>query len=267
MDKIFYEHWGSAVHVAKRSELSFAPHLHDEMEIVYVHKGPVTAYVDGTEYTLENGCLCAMFPNQLHSYVDGVTPPTQGNFIIIFKSDILKTFGNDFINKVPKNPIITDPCVLECVRKYFEAAVDIASGNHPYRTEMLNAHAMLILAVLLPHFEYKNAKTLQKDASADIFAYCNRNFSEDISLDTISEELNISKTHIMRLFRERFHTSFRAYINHLRIDKAKKLLKTTSLSVTEISISVGYNTIRSFNRAFSELCGVSPRDYRLNKKT
>ncbi len=265
MDKVFYERWSNVVHVAKRSGLSFAPHLHDEMEIVYVHKGPVTAYVDGTEYTLENGCLCAMFPNQLHSYVDGVTPPTQGNFIIIFKSDILKTFGSDLSSKVPKDPIITDPCVLDKVRKYFDSAVEIKNGEHTYRAEMLNAHAMLILANILPLFEFKSAKTLQKDASADIFAYCNRNFSEDISLDTISKDLNISKTHIMRLFRERFHTSFRAYINQLRIDKAKKLLKTTSLSVTEISISVGYNTIRSFNRAFSELCGTSPREYRSEK--
>ncbi len=239
--------------------------MHDEMEIVYIRNGPVTVYIDETEYTLYSNSLCVIFPNQLHSYVDGFKSDRAENYITIFKSDILKTFGREFDSKIPKDPVIKAPVILEKLHKYFEAAVEIVKSTPAFCAEMLNAYAMLILATLLPLFEYKNSKRLQKDISADIFIYCNKNFCEDVSLDKISCELNISKTHIMRLFRERFHTSFRAYINQLRIDKAKKLLRTTDLSVTEVSISVGYNTIRSFNRAFNELCHTSPREYRLKK--
>ncbi len=96
------------MHVAKRAGLSFAPHMHDEIEITCIKKGPVTAYVDDSEYTLKDGCLLITFPNQLHSYVDRVKETELKNYIMIFKSSVLKNFSTDFDNLVPETPIITD---------------------------------------------------------------------------------------------------------------------------------------------------------------
>lgn len=261
MDKVFYERWGH-VHVARRAGLGFAAHMHDEAEIIFIREGPIIAYVDGEEYILNDNSLLITFPNQLHSYVDGFHSAELKNYITIFKSDVLRSFLPELDKIVPQNPVITDPQILNKITPYFEEAVELKSLNEPYVTQALNACATLILSKLLPSLSFKKAKKLQKDASADIFAYCNRNFCDDISLENMAKELNISKEHIMRLFRERFHTSFRAYINRLRIDKAKNLLKTTDRSITDISTDVGYNTIRTFNREFFAITKLTPSEYR-----
>ena len=63
---------------------------------------------------------------------------------------------------------------------------------------------------------------------------------------------------------------FNDYINSLRVSNACKLLRKTDLSITEISERVGFNTLRTFNRAFSKQMGMTPREYRLchtTKKT
>ena len=104
------------------------------------------------------------------------------------------------------------------------------------------------------------------DTASQIFAYCNENFSESIHLDSVADALSISKYHIIRIFREKLNTTFQAYINRLRIEKAKQLLTDTSDSITEISIKTGYNTIRSFNRAFLADTGLSPSQYRKLEK-
>ena len=265
MNKVFYENWGH-VHVARRKGLSFAPHMHDQMEILFLRTGNITVYIDSEAYTLTPDCCCVIFPNQLHSYVDNENIENDLNYIAIFKSELLKSFGKDFDQKVPKNPIITDKNKLDKIQKYFEEALSQRASNSAYWSEASNACAVLMLTQALDSFEYKSAKLLKNDAAADIFAYCNKNFDQDISLDKMSKELNISKDHIMRLFRERFHTNFRNYINQLRIEKAKKLLNSSDMTVTDISINVGYNTIRSFNRAFLEITGYSPSQYRQRKK-
>lgn len=261
MKRVIYERWGN-VHVSPRVGLGFSPHMHDELEIVLVNSGSVTAYIDDCEYTLEKGALCVIFPNQLHSYVDNFTSTEPNNYIMIFSSDVLASFSIDFMKRTPKDPVIRDKEILSVIERYFEEAVQIKNAGEQFSAKALNAYSMLILSKVLPLFEFKTARHLQKDVSADIFAYCNSNFCEDISLEKMAKDLNVSKEHIMRLFRERLRTSFRAYINQLRIDKAKKLLKTTDHSVTEIASLSGYNTIRSFNRAFLDIVGLSPTEYR-----
>ncbi len=261
MDRVVYEKWNH-VHVSPRSGLGFVPHMHDELELVLVNSGSVTAYVDGQEYTLEKGALCIMFPNQLHSYVDRFVPNEESNYILIFSSDILRSFSVDYNKKLPKNPVIYDAGVLRDVERYLKEACTLSASKEQFISEGLNAFALLILSKILPHLEFENAHHLQKNVSADIFTYCNEKFTENISLETISKELNVSKDHITRLFREKFHTNFKAYINTLRINKAKKMLKTTNCSITDIASLSGYNTIRSFNRAFLEVAGVTPSQYR-----
>ena len=89
-----------------------------------------------------------------------------------------------------------------------------------------------------------------------------QNYTDAISLDKMAAELHASKYYISRLFGEKIKISFNDYINMLRINDAKERLQKTDDSITEIGIAVGYNTIRSFNRAFLAQTGMQPREYR-----
>ena len=86
------------------------------------------------------------------------------------------------------------------------------------------------------------------------------------SLDGVAAQLGISPLYLSRIFSEIDGKRFTQYLSGLRIEKAKQLLTETSDSITEISIKTGYNTIRSFNRAFLADTGLSPSQYRKLEK-
>ena len=65
----------------------------------------------------------------------------------------------------------------------------------------------------------------------------------------------------------RLNMGFNDYINSIRVSNACKYLKKTELSITEISDVVGFNTMRTFNRAFQKQLGVTPSEYRANKRS
>ena len=99
-------------------------------------------------------------------------------------------------------------------------------------------------------------------ALRSIVSFCSQNFSENLSLSLLEEKLHLNKYYISHLFSEKLGIRFNDYINSLRIFEACKMLVNSDLSVTEISEYVGFNTLRTFNRAFSKQTGYSPSEYR-----
>lgn len=261
--KIFYEDWHDRIHVAKRTSFAFANHMHDMVEIVYLTQGTANVSCNGTDYRLQTGELFIAFPNLMHSYwhTEAVT-----GYITIFKSDILKSFGESFSSKIPICPVIGADELSPKIPPLFEEAAETFKKNPPFKGERLFALIVLLLSHVLEKLTFCQNKNLNMDTASQVFTYCNENFCESISLDSVSRALSTSKYHIIRIFREKLNTTFQAYINKLRIEKAKQLLKETSDSVTEISIKTGYNTICSFNRAFLADTGLSPSQYRKRTK-
>jgi AraC-like DNA-binding protein len=84
----------------------------------------------------------------------------------------------------------------------------------------------------------------------------------DISVDWMYQKTKIAKREIASVFKTQFNTSFKEYLNLIRLTESKRLLKETSLSVSEIAYKVGYNNITHFNRVFKEKNGISPTEFR-----
>lgn len=63
----------------------------------------------------------------------------------------------------------------------------------------------------------------------------------------------------------KLNMGFNDYVNSLRVSNACKYLRKTDKSITEISNIVGFNTLRTFNRAFRKQLGITPSEYRTKK--
>lgn len=73
---------------------------------------------------------------------------------------------------------------------------------------------------------------------------------------------NLSKFHFARVFAAAYGETPREYLSRRRIERAKDLLRAANLTVTEICMLVGFESLGSFSRRFRELVGCSPSDYR-----
>jgi len=93
-------------------------------------------------------------------------------------------------------------------------------------------------------------------------AHMGDNLEDDISLAELAEQAGMSKYHFCRVFKKHLDRSPISYLIDLRIDRARTLLRTTDLSMSEIATLVGFNDISNFSRKFKELNNVSPSRYR-----
>jgi YesN/AraC family two-component response regulator len=97
----------------------------------------------------------------------------------------------------------------------------------------------------------------------DIRNYIEENFANpDLSLDYLSEKFQLNAKNVSKMFKEEFGENFVDFLIGLRMNSAKKMLAETHKSMQEISLEVGYYNYNSFNRAFKNVVGLSPRDYR-----
>ncbi|MDD6024769.1 MAG: response regulator [Oscillospiraceae bacterium] len=102
----------------------------------------------------------------------------------------------------------------------------------------------------------------EERAIANITQYLQAHLSEEISLSILSEEFHLSAQYISQLFKNEIGVNFLAYLTNIRMEKAKKLLLSTSLPIAEVAEQSGYGDYRVFTKVFKKSEGITPSQYR-----
>lgn len=89
-----------------------------------------------------------------------------------------------------------------------------------------------------------------------------RNYNEPITIDDLSREVALSPFYLIRAFRHVYKQTPHQYLVGQRIAKAKELLRNSDMSITEICLEVGFESLGSFSALFSKVAGISPSAYR-----
>lgn len=92
-------------------------------------------------------------------------------------------------------------------------------------------------------------------------------FDQPLDLDSLAATAGFSKYHFVRAFTKAYGETPMRYVTRRRIERAQDLLRSANLSITEISVIVGYNSLGSFTSRFTALVGVSPTQYRRDHHT
>ena len=116
---------------------------------------------------------------------------------------------------------------------------------------------------------YEKRKTEEQDTQEErtitgIIRYLQEHLDKEISLNILADEFHLSSQYISQLFKSEIGVNFLAYLTSIRMERAKKLLLATSLSIGEISEKCGYADYRVFTKAFKKEEGSTPSQYRRN---
>ena len=95
-----------------------------------------------------------------------------------------------------------------------------------------------------------------------ITRYLQEHLAEELSLSVLAEQFHLNPQYISQLFKSEIGVNFLAYLTSIRMEKAKKLLFSTSLSVAEVAEQSGYGDYRVFTKVFKKSEGVTPSQYR-----
>ncbi|SCK01406.1 Methylphosphotriester-DNA--protein-cysteine S-methyltransferase [uncultured Clostridium sp.] len=94
--------------------------------------------------------------------------------------------------------------------------------------------------------------------------YIDSHYSENITLDFLSNLTYVNKFHLVHLFTKEMGISPINYLINRRIDESKNLLSTTNYSIRDISSIVGFSNSSYFSQMFKKITGISPKDFRSN---
>lgn len=94
-----------------------------------------------------------------------------------------------------------------------------------------------------------------------------RAYNSPITIQQLSREVAMSPYHLIRVFRRVYKLTPHQYLMQQRIAKAKELLAHTDLSITDICVQVGFESLGSFSALFRKAAGISPKDYRARRST
>lgn len=95
-----------------------------------------------------------------------------------------------------------------------------------------------------------------------ITRYLQEHLSEEVSLSVLSDEFHLNSQYISQLFKNEIGVNFLTYFTNIRMERAKKLLLSTSLSVAEVAEQSGYGDYRVFTKVFKKSEGITPSQYR-----
>jgi AraC-like DNA-binding protein len=89
-------------------------------------------------------------------------------------------------------------------------------------------------------------------------------YDTPITIEQLSREVALSPYYLIRVFRRFYRQTPHQYLVQQRIARAKELLRNTDLSITEICMAVGFESLGSFSTLFRKVAGVSPSAYRVS---
>ncbi|MCZ0703162.1 two-component system response regulator YesN [Natronobacillus azotifigens] len=111
--------------------------------------------------------------------------------------------------------------------------------------------------------EYKNYyRENEVDSMKKIKHYIMQHSDEDISLERLSEQVQLSPIYISKMFKERLGINYIDFLTECRINKAKQLLSETELSIKSIALETGYQDPNYFGKVFKKFTGLTPKKYR-----
>lgn len=259
--KPFYEQKHGAVQAFEAGNLEFPEHLHEHVEILFVLEGRVGVKIMEKGRELEAGDCAVIFPQQIHSYCTSAENRIR---LYIFDASLTGMYLQSVRKGSPSCPFLAASELPEDAVMALDRIYSLSCGENGEREKALCAAWLQLLFALVWNrlAPVKREKSGNMELTCQLIQYVMQHFQEPLTLETLARALHVNKYYISNLFSSRLQMNFRQYLNRIRLDYACQLIRDSKAPLTDIWAEAGFNSQRSFNRTFSEITGMTPRQYR-----
>lgn len=242
--------------------LSYIQHVHMGVEGVYVLSGNVQVTIDKKSYNLRAGDISIVMPYHRHSYM---TRNSSDIFAFALLSDDVLVQNPFFSGRYNlPNPIFRKGQYSDSVDRVLGLLLDeqTRQSNMITHIGLLNTLLGYLFDANPPHPIEQKEPTIEDR----VLLYLHEYLYKPITLSQAAEDLNISQFKLSRICNQQIGIGFNSYLKSMRVAAAKRRLAFTEFSMAEIAEQCGFESLRTFNRAFSEETGTTPRAYRSTHK-
>ncbi len=250
---------------------------HDFWELVYADKESVVCSGDGTTHILEEGEMIFHKPNEFHTLAAN-TRTAPNVFIISFecRSEAVHFFEGRKI-KLNKNLLKLIYMIIEESKKTFDVPYsDPSIKKMPLKKKpalgglqvIKNLLEILLIDIMRDETEKENSsiflfkEDFDEYITRQIVSLLNENIHNALQIDDLCEQLNYHKSYLFRRFKATTGRTIMSYFLNLKIERAKKLLRESDMTVTQISETFAFDSPNYFSKTFKKLTGCTPLQYK-----
>lgn len=229
-----------------------------QSKFYFVTKGGFEITIEGKEYTAQAGDWFFVPANALHSCKNNTVTGFEKYWIHFdlypTDTDIFNLFGLPYVIHT-KN----DRKTLALFKRFTNADTNKV-------TDILEAKActlqLLSRYILLAQTQSVEIKSTNEERIDNILNYINDNLDKDLSNDKLAKICYLHPNHFIRFFKAKTNQTPASYIRQRRMEKARRLLEKSDLSVSEIAHKVGIEDEGYFSKQFKQFYSMSPRDWK-----
>jgi AraC-like DNA-binding protein len=266
--------------INKYNEDNHVLHVHDFIELVIVESGKGIHYTKNFRHVIVAGDVLTIPKGMKHGYKDSETLEITN---IIFDMSLLDSLAEDFkhipgfhslflLNPLQQQRIINkkgfltlDPNEIARIKRLTSRITSEQQEKRTgYRSVCILALADLI--IFLSRKASKHNLTHQTKNLAAVLSYMEKKYDQHISLEQLSEMVNLSPRSFQRIFNAYMGISPFSHLINIRMQHAKKLLKETEFTVGEIAYLTGFGDSAYFTRQFKKIFRTPPSKYRKQVK-
>ena len=249
---------------------SFGPAARNHYLFHYILSGTGTLLADDTKgitqnYQIRSGQGFMIFPGQVTTYIADSNVPWEYLWV---EFDGLRITEALSMTDFSKNKPFYHPHNKELRDKLADELMYIS--HHPKESPFhLIGHLYLFLDYLIQSAH--STQLLSNNKMSDYYIkeainYIEQNFQNNITIEDVASVCGINRSYLGKIFKKNTGQSPQEFLMNYRMVKAAELLKLTSLSIADIGSAIGYENQLHFSRAFKNIYGVSPREWRNQHK-
>lgn len=246
-------------------------HFHDEIELLAVKRGKIAFTSNNKTYVVSPGEVIFVNTHVPHHTVviedNTYYVMVQVNFYALAQSSISKYLAR-FINSDKEKIVLFSserPETRELFGFFSTINEEYYNKSKAYEIYIV-ANTYNILAFLYRYDVLRDAESFFNikvvDKIMPALKYIDEHYTEQISLENVSSAVNLNPSYFCRLFKKATGSTFKEYLNFVRVCQAEKYLSLTSKSVLDISLETGFSSVSYFSAVFKQMKNCSPTVYR-----
>lgn len=254
-----------------RGNLPFMNHCHQELEVLLLQKGKLQVFYENQEYQLQEGDVWVVPPFVSHGIGNGTSDCERIAILLdlqLLEKGLKENQKYLSIGKELEKKEIFSWCwkketwkkISEIIEKMCQ---EYSKKEYAWKLAINGLISELIVTSLREMPARENVvKEKKMIRIRNILEYIALHYYDNITLQSCAAAAGFNSTYLSRYFKNTMGITFQEYIKRLRIDRAKWLLMTEKIPITEVCNRSGFRDIKTFNKMFKKECGMSPTEFR-----
>lgn len=238
----------------------YDPHFHSNIEIVYVLEGEMEITIGNDRRTLGKGSLAISDSYHIHAYR---TPAHSRVRLLIIPLELVGSFS-----RMSEGLTFATPFLIggDADQKIYRAMTELETVDP--RSLAAKGYIYVILGTLAERLTLVPRAKNSGDIGPirNILLYLEHHFREPIQIGDLAKQFGYNKDYLSRLWVSTLGCGFKQYLGVLRARYAANMIGNSDERISDIAFASGFNSQRTFNRAFRDLYGMTPAEYKKRRK-